>query len=137
VEANRVNVTAPLAPTSEQAPVPVAIVAPDPIPVVMANDPRTSPGPGHPFIQRQSTDPSLPAVTTFQEDLTTAGQRRINLIWEFTQAAVTILITIGALYCAIWGIDADVLNFAFVAVISTYYARTNHTKIGGIKYEGR
>ena len=32
------------------------------------------------------------------------------------------------------GIDADVLTFAFVAVISTYYARTNHTKIGGVGF---
>jgi uncharacterized membrane protein len=89
------------------------------------------------------TEPSinvpLPATTTVQQDLVTAGQRRINAIWEFTQAIVTILITIAAIYCAIASIDADVLNFAFVAVISTYYARTNHTKIGGVgpQQEGR
>ena len=82
-------------------------------------------------------DPSMPPTTTVQEDLVTAGQRRINLIWEFTQAAVTILITVAAIFCAVNKVDADVLNFAFVAVISTYYARTNHTKIGGVKYEGR
>jgi hypothetical protein len=77
-------------------------------------------------------DPSVPATTTAQEDLVTAGQRRINLIWEMTQAVVTIIITVAAVFCAIYKIDADVLNFAFVAVISTYYARTNHTKIGGV-----
>ncbi len=82
---------------------------------------------------------SIPATTTKQEDLVVAGQRRINLIWEFTQAAVTILITCAAIYCAVAGKDADVLNFAFVAVISTYYARTNHTKVGGVgfKQDGR
>lgn len=82
---------------------------------------------------------AMPPTTTKQEDLVVAGQRRINLIWEFTQAAVTILITCAAIYCAISGKDADVLNFAFVAVISTYYARTNHTKIGGVgtKQDGR
>jgi hypothetical protein len=85
------------------------------------------------------SDQPLPATTTTQEDMVTAGQRRINLIWEMTQAAVTILITVAAIYCAINKVDADVLNFAFVAVISTYYARTNHTKIGGVgnKQEGR
>lgn len=77
-------------------------------------------------------DRSLPATTTVQEDMVTAGQRRINLIWELTQAAVTIIITAAAVFCAVQKIDADVLNFAFVAVISTYYARTNHTKIGGV-----
>jgi hypothetical protein len=75
---------------------------------------------------------SAPATTTLQEDLVTAGQRRINLIWEMTQATVTIMITGAAIFCAVYKLDADVLNFAFVAVISTYYARTNHTKIGGV-----
>ncbi len=84
------------------------------------------------IIQDQAVNPSRPAETTFQQDLVVAGQRRINVIWEVTQAAVTILITGAAIYCAVLGIKADVLNFAFVAVISTYYARTNHTKTGGV-----
>lgn len=75
---------------------------------------------------------SLPADTTKQQDLVVAGQRRINLIWEFTQAITTVTITGAAIYCAINKIDADVVNFAFVAIVSTYYARTNHTKIGGV-----
>jgi hypothetical protein len=79
-------------------------------------------------------DPSLPATTTFQEDLVLAGQRWINKTWELTQATVTIMITGAAIYCALFKIDADVLNFAFVAVISTYYARTNHTKVGGVGF---
>jgi len=84
-------------------------------------------------------DPPIPAKTTTQEDLTTAGQRRINLIWEWTQAIVTVFITMAAVFCAVYKIDADVVNYAFIAVVSTYYARTNHTKIGGVgfKYEGR
>jgi hypothetical protein len=84
-------------------------------------------------------DPPLPADTTHQNNLMVAGQRRINLIWEFTQAAVTVLITAAAIYCAVNGLDADILNFAFIAVISTYYARTNHTKIGGVgpNHQGR
>lgn len=90
-------------------------------------------------VEVHPSDPPLPPTTTRQQDLTVAGQRRINLIWEYTQATVTVLITIAAIFCAVQGIDADVLNFAFVAVISTYYARTNHTKIGGISsaYTGR
>ena len=88
----------------------------------------------------EDLQPSVPPTTTVQEDLVTAGQRRINLIWEWTQAVVTVGITIAAIYCAIFKITADVINYAFIAVVSTYYARTNHTKIGGvpaIKYEGR
>ncbi len=83
-------------------------------------------------IQDQVTNPSLPSDTTFQQDLIVAGQRRINVIWEVTQAVVTILITGAAIYCAVFGVKADVINFAFVAIVSTYYARTNHTKTGGV-----
>jgi hypothetical protein len=74
----------------------------------------------------------LPATTTFEQNLMTAGQRRINLTWELTQAVVTILITCAAIYCAITEKKSEVLNFAFIAIISTYYARTNHTKVGGV-----
>jgi hypothetical protein len=77
------------------------------------------------------TDP-LPPTTTYEENLVTAGQRRVNLIWEFTQATVTVMITAAAIFCAIKSIEAQVINFAFVAIVSTYYARTNHTKTGGV-----
>lgn len=90
---------------------------------------------------RRTADTAIESKTTAEEDRKTAGQRRINVIWEATQAVVTILITFAAIYCAIQKIDAQVLNFAFVAVISTYYARTNHTKEGGVgvgaTYTGR
>jgi len=81
----------------------------------------------------------LPATTTHQEDLTTAGQRKINQIWEITQALVTVTITLAAIWCQVHQLESDVLNFAFIAIISTYYARTNHTKIGGVSapYSGR
>lgn len=74
----------------------------------------------------------MPPTTTHQDDLVVAGQRKINLIWEYTQASVTVLITGAIIYCEIHKIDSDVLKFAFVAITSTYYARTNHTKVGGI-----
>lgn len=86
-------------------------------------------------------DPShldaAPATTTSEQNRITAGQRRINVIWEVTQAAVTILITCAAIYCAVNDVKSEVLNFAFIAIISTYYARTNHTKVGGIGADER
>ena len=75
---------------------------------------------------------SLPPTTTIQEDMIKAGQRRINLIWEMTQALVTLIVTSAAIYCAIMGIDSKVVDYGFIAVVSTYLARTNHTKIGGV-----
>jgi hypothetical protein len=71
--------------------------------------------------------------------MVTAGQRRINLIWEMTQAFVAMSITAAVIYCEVHTIDAPTVKLMFVAIASTYFARTNHTKIGGVgpKQEGR
>lgn len=81
----------------------------------------------------------LAPTTTEQEDITHAGQRRINLIWEFTQALIAISITGAVEYCTISGIDAPVLTNAFFLVVSMYLIRTNHKLIGGVgsNYQGR
>ena len=94
---------------------------------------------------------SLDPTTTLQEDLVTAGQRRINLIWEWTQAiiAVAVVLTtmvVGA-YIALKGSPEQqtptILSVAFGTIVGFYFARTNHAAIGGIgdkptgKYLGR
>jgi hypothetical protein len=139
--------------------VPVDVTNAEPLPVVITNavqdDPRpldvhvTNPthGPIGPQVQQQATDPSLPARTTFQQDLTHAGQRQINLIWESTQGRIALYVIVGAM-----GINALVLvisialskdltaaqalalgfvNSLATGVTSFYFSRTNHTQIGG------
>lgn len=88
---------------------------------------------------RRITDHIVPPTTTAEQDRTTRSQRRINLIWEVTQAFVTASITLAEIYTQLHKIDSAMLNAAFFAVISTYLARTNHTKVGGIgpHYTGR
>lgn len=90
-------------------------------------------------VQAQSTDPSVPAKTTFQEDLKTAGQRRINIIWEGTQAIIALLVTATTLYVSSSlslrgeGTAAFLLiSNAFFLVIGFYFGRTNHQRSGGI-----
>jgi hypothetical protein len=78
------------------------------------------------------TQPSLPPTTTAEQDVVTAGQRRINIIWEITQAVISIAITAAVIYCEIKNIDAPVLTNAFFLVVSMYYIRTNHSKTGGL-----
>ena len=137
---------------------PVEIVAPTPIPVVVAEDRRES----SPQRQNQRADPSLPAVTTFQEDLTTAGQRRVNLIWEYTQAAIALLVVLTTMIAGLYtmfqptvavGTGSSlvqmptsiptVIGVAFGMVTGFYFSRTNHAAIGGVgpkpedKYVGR
>lgn len=74
----------------------------------------------------------LPADTTEQDDITTLGQRRVNLIWETTQAAIAIMVTVALIYISIYRIDAAELENAFFLIIGFYFSRTNHTAIGGV-----
>jgi hypothetical protein len=96
----------------------------------------------HNGLQSQVSDPSRAATTTFQEDLTTAGQRRINLIWEYTQALIAIIVVITTMvvsaltaYYQNQNVNAQVPNLiavAFGTVVGFYFSRTNHAAIGGI-----
>lgn len=90
------------------------------------NDEPTAPPPGKP----------LPATTTAQQDLTTQGQRRINLIWERTQAFIAVFVTVSAVAMALWALYAGKEVSAFMAyiagnVVGNYFSRTNHATIGG------
>jgi hypothetical protein len=78
------------------------------------------------------TDQPLPPTTTAQQDITTAGQRRINLIWEFTQGTIAVLITLAIIYLGIINKANKTLEDAFIMIITMYFVRTNHSIIGGI-----
>ena len=75
---------------------------------------------------------SLPSDTTLEEDRKTSSQRRINLIWESTQAVIAVAITVAMIYCAIHKIDSKEITYAFISIVTMYFIRTNHTKIGGV-----
>lgn len=94
---------------------------------------------------------SLPPTTTDQQNLTYLGQRKVNLIWEYTQAFVAISVVlanlaVGVIF-AVRRIPAGeypfVLSSSLFLVIGFYFSRTNHSAIGGIgpkpspEYEGR
>lgn len=90
------------------------------------------------------TDPLLTEPETVARgradavDRTTRGQRRINLIWEVTQAVVAVSVTFTTLFVAArLSLDADdaarlLLSNAFFLVVGFYFGRTNHQRIGGI-----
>lgn len=87
---------------------------------------------------KPSSGPSMTPTTTEQEDLTTAGQRKVNLIWEFTQAGIAITVVavnmIAALINVYRGLDVDVpmiLSSSLFLIIGFYFSRTNHQAIGG------
>jgi len=97
---------------------------------------------------------SLDATTTEQEDLTTAGQRRINLIWEYTQAFIAGVVVLSNMIVATWQglvptppgtvyVYPVILTSSLFLVVGFYFSRTNHAAIGGIgvkpaqEYQGR
>ena len=69
-----------------------------------------------------------------------SGQRRINAIWEITQAVIALSVTGVTLYVAAriaGAAGADTQSFlllsnAFFLVIGFYFGRTNHTRMGGV-----
>lgn len=94
---------------------------------------------------------SLAPNTTAQQDLTTAGQRRVNLIWEYTQSAIAIMVVLDSLIVVTIMViqEKNANDFPlFLAslamlIVGFYFSRTNHAAIGGIghkpqvEYKGR
>ena len=81
----------------------------------------------------------LPPTTTLQENLTFAGQRDVNLIWERTQQVIAIFVVVTTLgvsgYQVIMGrMDQipTIFSTGFGLVVGFYFGRTNHTAIGGV-----
>lgn len=95
---------------------------------------------------------SLAPDTTHQQDVTTAGQRTVNLLWEKTQARIALwVIGVGMfvnslLIIALVLLDKDItvnrlavisialqfINLTAGIVIGFYFSRTNHTNVGGV-----
>ena len=80
-----------------------------------------------------------PPTTTTQQDITTAGQRRINVIWEVTQALIALIVVVTTMTAGIitvWTRSMDqvpnVICVAFGTVVGFYFSRTNHAAIGGV-----
>lgn len=82
-------------------------------------------------------------ATESETSLRTEGQRKINLIWEATQALVTILVVASTLFIAGSLVLSDgdednraaaflLLSNAFFMIVTAYYQRTNHTRTGGV-----
>jgi hypothetical protein len=87
---------------------------------------------------------SKPPTTTEEQDLRTAGQRKINLIWEVTQMKVALSVVWASLLVAIilsvmgkrlGSADLQLAGVVFLfgvanLVTGFYFGRTNHARIG-------
>ncbi len=78
----------------------------------------------------------LTPTTTSEQNLRTAGQRKINLIWEYSQAAIALSVvaaTIIYAFSLLFLVNPpanSILTSAFFLVIGFYFGRTNHARIG-------
>ena len=83
------------------------------------------------------TERPLTSTTTTEQDRHSYGQRRINLIWETTQAVIAVIVTLATLYVAAQLALRDdaqtaaflLLSNAFFLVIGFYFSRSNHNRI--------
>jgi len=95
---------------------------------------------------------ALAPTTTAEQNRISAGQRRVNIIWEYTQSSIALGVSVATLSASVILIlrsDANVAAFvllsnAFFLVVGFYFGRTNHQRTGGIgehpkrgEYEGR
>jgi hypothetical protein len=87
------------------------------------------------------SDRNRPSTTTTEENLRTAGQRKINLIWERTQAGIAVVIVLSNI-AYIFALlmfpnvsntatnAATLLGNGFFLIVGFYFGRTNHARIG-------
>jgi hypothetical protein len=85
-----------------------------------------------------ANEPAAKPTTTAEQDRFTSGQRRINLIWEVTQAAIALMI-VGANVASAFVLVTtnSMLTNAFFLVVGFYFGRTNHARQGGVSQEPR
>jgi len=62
----------------------------------------------------------------------TAGQRRINMVWEATQATIALSVVAAVIYCALMQIESNSLVNMSYLIVGFYFGRTNHQRVGGI-----
>lgn len=92
--------------------------------------------------EAHAPQPSVAPTTTAQQDITTAGQRTINLIWEGTQAIISILVVATNMIVGAWhaimntpGEYPIVLSGSLFLVVGFYFSRTNHENVGGVGFK--
>ena len=86
------------------------------------------------------TNQSMPPTTTVEEDKVTKGQRRVNIIWEVTQAIIALIVVIANMWVGTYqGLNGEsgfvmppILSNSLFLVIGFYFSRTNHSNVGGV-----
>jgi hypothetical protein len=79
--------------------------------------------------------------TTSEENLHSASQRKVNLVWEYSQAGIALMIVgttcVGIFIGRVWvgsTVPFPAEWWTIVGlVIGFYFGRTNHQRVGGVQ----
>lgn len=80
---------------------------------------------------------NAPPTSTAEEDRHSSSQRRVNIIWETTQAFIAGVVVGASVYASLRGIDAPGLQNTSFLVVGFYFGRTNHSRVGGVTLDHR
>lgn len=87
---------------------------------------------------------SMAATTTREEDRKSAGQRRINNVWEYTQALIAFSVVLTTCIGIAWRVGEKAPTASgfppewwtiLGLVIGFYFGRTNHARVGDGKQD--
>lgn len=124
---------------STAIPLPIPVTAPEPLPVTVVDSAPVPP----PVLVTKGDGVTLQPTTTEQADKVVERQSRVSMLWEISQATISISITFAVIYCAINKIQSSMIENAFFLLAAFYFHRTNATAIGGTgakaneQYNGR
>lgn len=86
---------------------------------------------------------ALGSATLQQRCLINAGQRRVNLIWECTQAFIAVIVVLANMVAGIFNVlhqtpedPPMILSSSLFLIVGFYFSRTNgtnHSAIGGVR----
>lgn len=134
---------------AKQRDIPEVIIAPEQEPIPVVVEPQSFSGFG---TVTKGKGITLSPTTTEADDLVTAGQRHINLIWENTQSRIAIVVVVVGIIInslvilmilfldqevsvtqlALISICLQFINLTVGIVIGFYFSRTNHSAQGGV-----
>lgn len=99
-----------------------------------------------PVISAEPDNPPARATTTVEENLHTASQRTVNMMWERTQRQLSLFVVIASMIDGLvitisnimgWGGGQlqvpTIFSLGFGMIIGFYFGRTNHQTVGGVQ----
>jgi hypothetical protein len=95
-------------------------------------------------LSAEASGGAIASTTTREQDRHSLGQRRVNLVWEGTQAVIALGVigttlavdgTIAIYGTSVTEISSSALmqlNVMAALVTGFYFGRTNHQRVGGV-----